>query len=47
MGLNTAHLDFLAESETKLEDKMVETSDLCGLDMKKIGQEKSVKNPGS
>ena len=47
MELNTAHLDFLVESETKLKGEIVGKSDLGCLNLEKIGQEKSVKNPCS
>ena len=47
MGLNTACFDFLIESETELEGEMVGMSVLGWLGHKKIGQEKSVKNPCS
>ena len=40
MGLNTARLDFLNESETKLEGEMIGMSDLGWLMIRKLGEKR-------
>ena len=40
MGLNTARLVFLIESETKLEDEIVGTSDLSCLKVRELDEKR-------